>query len=316
MNACAWQEGLAGVASAAVALDGMVSSNCGKGLVARELQLTHFIDDRAECLHSVFFEGWLAVPSAEGGLAAEGLGEAPAHGAMLHFGPDVGSKSIAKAATSDTDLLKLMPPGSMSSSKKPKKPKVAQESAEELWAGMDAELRRKWSDLSAIKESAPAKPQKGERPSPEAIAAMKAHGLREKELKATLSKPGLGLFKRYEKALKQPHPKPTPAVAAGGGGGDEMGQQGGEGRKKAGAPPRAKWINMDAPTFWAQRRACDHLCLDWVGVARLFELAMDTPPKVSTCVAAADPPVAEVVAGGAAAAAMVVDGDDEQPAAV
>lgn len=55
-------DGMATVASAAVPLDSMETSNCGKGVVARALRLTHFIDDRAECLHSVFFEGFLAVP--------------------------------------------------------------------------------------------------------------------------------------------------------------------------------------------------------------------------------------------------------------
>ena len=63
------------------------------------------------------------MPVSDGGLG--GLGESPTHGAMLHFGPDVASKAIAKAATSDGDLLKLMPTGTMS--KKPKKkPKVCQ----------------------------------------------------------------------------------------------------------------------------------------------------------------------------------------------
>jgi hypothetical protein len=55
-------DGMARVASAAVPLEGMQTANCGKGVVARDLRLTHFIDDRAECLHSVFFEGFLAVP--------------------------------------------------------------------------------------------------------------------------------------------------------------------------------------------------------------------------------------------------------------
>jgi hypothetical protein len=55
-------DGMARVASAAVPLDGIATANCGKGVVARDLRLTHFIDDRAECLHSVFFEGFLAVP--------------------------------------------------------------------------------------------------------------------------------------------------------------------------------------------------------------------------------------------------------------
>ena len=58
---------------------------------------------------------------ADGGLC--GLAECVAHGVMLHFGPDVASKAIAKAPGSDTDLLKLMPAGSMST-KKPKKSKV------------------------------------------------------------------------------------------------------------------------------------------------------------------------------------------------
>ena len=53
---------MAQVASAAVPLEDMQTSNCGKGVVARDLRLTHFIDDRTECLHSVFFEGFLAVP--------------------------------------------------------------------------------------------------------------------------------------------------------------------------------------------------------------------------------------------------------------
>ena len=55
--------GMAKVASAAVPLEGIETANCGKGVVARDLRLTHFIDDRAECLHSVFFEGFLAVPT-------------------------------------------------------------------------------------------------------------------------------------------------------------------------------------------------------------------------------------------------------------
>ena len=58
---------------------------------------------------------------AEGGLC--GLAESVRHGAMLHFGPGAACKAIAKAAGSDTDLLKLMPAGSIST-KQPKKPKV------------------------------------------------------------------------------------------------------------------------------------------------------------------------------------------------
>ena len=59
--------------------------------------------------------------TADGGLC--GLENSVSHGAMLHFGPDVASKAIAKTSSSDPDLLKLMPAGSMSK-KKPKKSKV------------------------------------------------------------------------------------------------------------------------------------------------------------------------------------------------
>ena len=59
--------------------------------------------------------------AADGGLC--GLENSVSHGAMLHFGPDVASKAIAKTSSSDPDLLKLMPAGSMSK-KKPKKSKV------------------------------------------------------------------------------------------------------------------------------------------------------------------------------------------------
>ncbi|KAL3904257.1 MAG: hypothetical protein SGILL_010139, partial [Bacillariaceae sp.] len=47
----------------------------GKGLIARYFQLTHFIDDREECLLSDMFEGHLAQPNVK------------VDGALIHFGP-------------------------------------------------------------------------------------------------------------------------------------------------------------------------------------------------------------------------------------
>ena len=90
---------------------------CGKGVLARALQLTHFIDDRAECLHSVFFEGWLSAGDEEEEAAGDasaaatirGLATAPTRGAMIHFGPAVKSKKIAKKPESDADLSRLLP---------------------------------------------------------------------------------------------------------------------------------------------------------------------------------------------------------------
>ena len=59
-------QGHAGVATPAeldpAVKPGRDGPGCGKGVVAAELQLTHFIDDRGECLHSVFFEGHLVRP--------------------------------------------------------------------------------------------------------------------------------------------------------------------------------------------------------------------------------------------------------------
>ena len=40
--------------------------------------------------------------------------------------------------------------------------------------------------------------------------------------------------------------------------------------EKVKMPPRAKWINDDAPQFWAQRRAADYLVTGWAEVAQLF----------------------------------------------
>eukprot|EP01045_Picozoa_sp_COSAG04_P000484 COSAG04_NODE_11_length_42922_cov_38.819700_20_plen_409_part_00 len=213
-------EGLARSAKAAVPLPGVPSANCGKGVLGRELRLTHFIDDRAECLHSIFFEGWMA--SEEGG----GLERAAERGAMLHFGPTVASKAIAKKATSDADLLRLMP---ALSKPKQKKPQAAAPSAEEVWSGMDEELRAKWGELQALRESKPAVPggKKG-RPPPEVVAALKAYGAKEKAFRAQLSKEGAALLKRYEKALAQkpakPAPAPAPAAAAAGGEGGGRGR--------------------------------------------------------------------------------------------
>ena len=163
-------DGMAQVASAAVPLKDMETSNCGKGVVARDLRLTHFIDDRAECLHSVFFEGFLAVPvegafprsralgtasslswglclsgrrwlcgASDGGLC--GLADAAEHGAMVHFGPNVSTKAIAKAPTSDPDLLKLMPDNSVSTNKQ-KQPQVFQLRCCEATCGLTARSGR------------------------------------------------------------------------------------------------------------------------------------------------------------------------------
>jgi hypothetical protein len=115
--------GDAKLATAAVPLPGLTSAHCGKGVVARQLRLTHFIDDRAECLHSVFFEGWLAAPEGSaGGAAAGAMLRAPgAIGglATIHFGPHVRCQGISRHADRDSDLQRLLPLAAPRKKRKP-----------------------------------------------------------------------------------------------------------------------------------------------------------------------------------------------------
>jgi hypothetical protein len=74
--------GYFGAAKEASAACPLLGGGCGKGVVAKELRLTHFIDDRIECLHSVFFEGWLTTKQA-GDFATVSN-----RSAMLLFGSD------------------------------------------------------------------------------------------------------------------------------------------------------------------------------------------------------------------------------------
>ena len=57
--------------------------------------------------------------SAREAEAEARVARAAERGAMLHFGPTVASKAIAKKATSDADLLRLMPALSKPKQKKP-----------------------------------------------------------------------------------------------------------------------------------------------------------------------------------------------------
>jgi hypothetical protein len=77
-------QGYFGAAKAkeASAVRPLLGGGCGKGIVAKKLRLTHFIDDRIECLHSLFFEGGLAPETAADFATVAN------RSALLHFGID------------------------------------------------------------------------------------------------------------------------------------------------------------------------------------------------------------------------------------
>lgn len=127
-------------------------------------------------------------------------------------------------------------------------------------------LHERWAELLLLRQSAPDTPAKGQKPSEATVAALKAYKVKEKSFLGELSKEGAALLKRYEKAVNRPA-----RITAGGGGHKQAGEQ----VQRDEVPSRVKWINDDAPHFWSQRLACDHLVTGWDDVARLFGLAID-----------------------------------------
>jgi hypothetical protein len=241
--------GSAQEATASSQLSG-TSGGCGKGVVARALCLTHFIDDRSECLDSVFFDGWLATEQA-GGLAA-----AAQHGAMLRFGCTAGSKLPAHAAQALgwTAVSQRSPALTQQSKAEPA-------TAESLWNAMTQEQQLMWPKLQHLRERQPSPPRG--KPSAEKQAEMLDAKRKEKELKGCVGADLWGALLAYESASKRP---PKAAVVR-----PSCVKQ---------TPPienqRAKWVGpafQEVRALWQQRLEVDWACHDWIDVARLFGLS-------------------------------------------
>ena len=257
---------------------------CGKGVVARELRLTHFIDDRAECLHSVFFEGHLGTP-AGGGLAA-----AAAHGCMLHFGADARQKRIAQKGASDTDLIKLV--GDTRQQSKPSS-KLAPADPEELVAGLEPATQEVFAEWQALEAERPT-PPKGAKPPPEMLVQIKAASGQMKKLEAALPK---NFVKLYGKAAKAAAITPRTAAKQDA----NTAAQEAEAAAKAAAKAAAmatKWTCPDALSHWGSRLAADRVCTSWAEVLQLFGLEL-TPAMLAAAAAGG---------GGLATAAAAASG--------
>jgi len=187
------------------------TGECGKGVICRTLRLTHFIDDRAECLHSVFFEGH---------LATLGYHTTPSVARLFHFGKDAVQKRIhPHSAQKDTDMQQLCAAELGAHSTKKQKTSAAevvqQQDPAVLWEEMSVEQRELWERLSELRASAPSWKEKGKKPSPEVIASIKEHKEEVKTLEATFGDETNAAFKAYERAQKAALKAPKQAAAAG-----------------------------------------------------------------------------------------------------
>eukprot|EP01052_Picozoa_sp_SAG31_P038890 SAG31_NODE_5282_length_2633_cov_2.549329_2_plen_377_part_00 len=227
---------------------------CGKGVVAAALGLTHFIDDRAECLHSIFFEGQLNVEAAQRGY-------------MIHFGPDVHQKRIAKRGVADIDLIKLMGTGVPDVGAKAAQRAEALVDPQALLNSLDTKQREIFEQRQALETTRPILPPAG-KPPPEIIALLKDVGAKLKELDEMLPK---GFSKAYAKAAKraaqvenstarqdkkveEQHSKTAERLAA-------------KANEQA-----ARWTCPHAQEHWAARLAADRQCTCWAEVLDLFGL--------------------------------------------
>merc|ERR1719265_1857524 len=154
---------------------GSLEGYVGKGAVAASLRLTHFIDDRVECLHSVFFEGWLATAEA-GGLEA-----APCQGALMSFGSK--AKKLPTCAAKDGSLNSLLASPAARPKAKPKakrgKPSLT---PEERWDRLTDAQRSAWPQVSALLAARPA----GKPKDSADLESRRRHSAEEKALKKEL----------------------------------------------------------------------------------------------------------------------------------
>ena len=220
---------------------------CGKGVICRDLKLTHFIDDRAECLHSVFFEGHLQCCDADPSKAAS-------TGCMIHFGSDVFHTKIHREANKDTDLQKLL------LLKAPPKATPVQAPAElpdEVWFQFSEVQQAQWSQRNVLRAEKPAvtvtKGAKRGKPDAQQIEMLKEHKRKEKQFENSLGAATVSLFKRFETATKRACLKANAAA------------------KPTLTPKPAKqrgrnWTIPDAAEFWNARFQVDHIAPDWDSV--------------------------------------------------
>jgi len=237
-----------------------MAGNVGKGAIASELKLTHFIDDRIECLHSVFFEGLLATP----GLG--GFESAPDRMAMVCFG--LSAESLKANASQDAALQALTSKPYVKA-KQGSKRKAIPHSAQELWDIMTESQREAWLKFHEMRKDAPPNPRR--KPSPEELELLKRHKAEEKAFKDDVGEASWTTFVAYEKALANPQEQSCAAMRPENAMSEDIDKPAlidDESRS------RAKWTCPDAELLWNHRVAVHHACRDWEEVASLF--ALDT----------------------------------------
>ena len=222
---------------------------CGKGVICRDLKLTHFIDDRAECLHSVFFEGHLQCCDADPSKAAS-------TGCMIHFGSDAFHTKIHREANKDADLQKLL---QLKAPPKVTPVQAPAELPEEVWAQFSEVQQAQWSQRNALRAEKPAvtvpKGAKRAKPDAQQIEMLKEHKQKERQFENSLGAATVSLFKRFETATKRARLKAYTAAKP----------------TQLLTPKHAKqrgrnWTIPDAAEFWNARFQVDHVAPDWDSV--------------------------------------------------